>query len=87
MASTDKPEDNKKFAEEHNANYPILSDPTKEMGAAYGVLMDRGFCNRWTFYIDKEGVIRKIDKKVNPASAGADMVKNMDELGFPKKES
>lgn len=85
MVSHDTPEDNKKFAETHGAEYPILSDPSKEMPAAYGVLHKRGYCNRWTFYIDKEGVIQKIDKKVKPASAGDDLVEAMGELGFAKK--
>ena len=87
MASNDTPEDNKKFAEMHEADYPILSDPSKEVPEAYGVLHPRGFCNRWTFYIDKEGVIQKIDKKVKAASAGEDMVAAMTELGFAKKSS
>ncbi len=87
MASTDQPEDNKRFAEEHSATFPILSDPAKEMTAAYGVLSARGYASRWTFYIDADGVIQKIDKKVSPASAGADLVKSLDELKFPMRST
>ena len=39
------------------ADFPLLSDPTKEMATAYGVLNARGMANRWTFYIDKNGKI------------------------------
>ena len=87
MASVDQPDENKRFAETHGGGaFPILSDPSKETAAAYGVLHERGFALRWTFYIDADGVIQKIDKKVRPPSAGADTVANMKELGFPKKD-
>lgn len=85
MISVDQAEENQRFATEHGGEtFPILSDPTKEMAKAYGVLHPRGYCNRWTFYIDKEGVIQNIDKKVKPATAGADMVAAMQELGWEK---
>jgi len=84
MASVDTLEDNTAFANEHEAGFPILADPSKEMTGAYEVLMDAGFANRWTYYIDKEGTILKIDKETNPATAGRDLTRTMGELGFPK---
>ena len=84
MASVDTLEDNTAFAKEHAAGFPILADESKEMAGAYGVLMDRGFANRWTYYIDADGTILKIDKETNPATAGRDLVQTMEELGFPK---
>ena len=51
MASVDTLEDNTAFAAEHEANFPILADPSKEMVDAYGALMGVGFANRWTYYI------------------------------------
>lgn len=84
MASVDKPEDNKGFAEQNNANFPILSDTDKSVSRAYGVLSKWGVDNRWTFYIDKDGIIRRIDRQVNPKTAGEVLVKNLDELGFGK---
>jgi peroxiredoxin Q/BCP len=83
MASVDKPEDNKGFAEKNNANFPILSDTSKDMSKAYDVLHTMGFAKRWTYYIGPDGKILKIDKDTNPATAGADLVKNLDELGVP----
>ena len=85
MASVDTLEDNTAFAAEHDANFPILADPGKEMSAAYGVLSQRGFNNRWTYYIGADGVILKIDRQTRPATAGRDLARNMEELGFPKK--
>ena len=84
MASVDTLEDNTAFANEHDANFPILADPEKEMTAAYGVLSERGFANRWTFYIGSDGTILKIDRETNPATAGRDLTRTMEELGFPR---
>lgn len=83
MVSVDQPEDNRAFAEKNEAGFPILSDPDKTMVEAYGALNDRGYANRWTFYIDAEGTIARIDKNVNPAAAGADLVANLKALEVP----
>ena len=84
MASVDNLEDNTAFAAEHEANFPILADPSKEMVDAYGALMGVGFANRWTYYISADGTVLKIDKKTNAATAGRDLVQTMNDLGFPK---
>jgi peroxiredoxin Q/BCP len=86
-ASVDKPEDNKKFAEDLKLDYPILSDPDKTVATAYGVLSQRGFASRWTFYIDKEGIIRSIDKGVQSRTetAGPDVAAKVKELGLEGK--
>src|SRR5271155_2520423 len=60
-ASVDPPEENKRFAESLELDYPILSDPDKTVATAYGVLSQRGMAQRWTFYIDKDGTIKEID--------------------------
>jgi peroxiredoxin Q/BCP len=84
MASTDSEEDNRGFAEKNEASFPILSDPGKETAKAYGVLSGMGFAKRWTFYIDADGVIQKIDKDVDPRSAGADLLANLEALNVPR---
>ena len=72
---------NKAFAETHKADFPLLSDPTKDTAKAYGVLNEeRGFANRWTFYIGKDGKIDAIDKAVKPASSAEDMAAKLGEL-------
>jgi len=64
--SVDSLEANREFAAKLGATYPILSDPEKTTAKAYGVLnITRLFANRVTFVIDKEGVIRHIDKGSN----------------------
>ena len=86
-ASVDPLETNKKFAESLDLDYPILSDPDKTVAKAYGVLNDSGsYALRWTFYIGAEGTILKIDREVNPATSGADLVNNLKKLGFSTRK-
>jgi peroxiredoxin Q/BCP len=95
MASVDPLEDNVNFAkatsvklgdtvvEKKEADFPILSDPTKQIATAYGVLNQRGIANRWTFYIGKDGRILAIDKAVKPETSAEDMAAKLKELGVP----
>ncbi len=86
-ASVDTPEDNKKFAESLGLDYPILSDPGKQVATSYGVVTpERQFAQRWTFYIGTDGKILYIEKKVSPATAGQDIVTKLGELGIGRKK-
>ena len=99
MASVDPLEDNIRFAkattvevlgsgqkvEKKEADFPMLSDPSKDTAKAYGVLSERGFANRWTFYIDKNGRIAYIDKAVKPATSAEDMIAKLGELKVPAR--
>lgn len=84
MASTDSEEDNRGFAEKNEASFPILSDTSKETVRAFGALSAMGFAKRWTFYIDAEGIIVKIDEDVDPRSAGTKLVSNLEALDVPR---
>ena len=96
MASTDSIEKNTEFAkatkvmlngnevQKKEADFPLLSDPTKEVATAYGVLSPRGTAMRWTFYIGKDGRILAIDKAVKPATSAEDMIAKFDELHVGK---
>lgn len=85
MASVDPLADNKGFAEQEKADFPLLSDPTKATATAYGVLGRGGVATRWTFYIGKDGKIAHIDKAVRPATSAEDMIAKLGELGVSKK--
>jgi peroxiredoxin Q/BCP len=86
MVSLDAPEKNREFAEGLGAKHVLLSDPSGEAARAYGVAGLGGlFAKRWTFYIDREGVIREINRKVSTRTAGQDIVRKLGELGFPKR--
>ena len=80
-ASVDSADVNRRFAESLGLAYPILSDATKEVARAYGVLAPSGYASRWTFYIGADGRILDIDKKVSAASHGADVAKRLKEFG------
>ena len=99
MASVDPIEKNTEFAnaktvnlggqevQKEAADFPLLSDPTKEVATAYGVLNARGIANRWTFYIGKDGKILGIDKMVKAETSAEDMAAKLGELGVAKATS
>jgi peroxiredoxin Q/BCP len=94
MASVDPLEKNIEFAKatsvdlgarggvvaKKEADFPILSDPTKETAKAYGVLGQSGLASRWTFYIGKDGKILAIEKAIKPATSAEDMAAKLGEL-------
>ncbi|TLM79410.1 peroxiredoxin [Microbulbifer harenosus] len=87
MASTDEVEENKKFAAEQKADFPLLSDPTGAVAEAYGVKMPvLNMAKRVTFYIGKDGKILKIDENIKPATSAEDMARTLGELGVAKKQ-
>src|SRR5687768_1125243 len=98
MASVDPLADNIAFAkatsvklgdtvvEKKEADFPMLSDPTKEVATKYGVLNPRGTASRWTFYIDKTGRVAAIDTAVRPATSAEDMVAKLSELKVTMKK-
>ena len=84
-ASTDDPEKNKKFAESLELDYPILSDPGKEVAEAFGVLKG-DYAARHTFYIGADGKILFVDRDVKPRTAGADVASRLEQLGVAAAE-
>ena len=82
MASVDPIDQNTKFAAQEKADFPLLSDPTRQTAEAYGVLSaPNGFARRWTFYIGKDGKILAIDREVKPPTSAEDMIAKLGELG------
>ena len=66
----------------------MLSDPTKAVATAYGVVgEDQPFAARWTFYIGLDGRILHIDKGVNPATHGKVIAAKLAELGVARRGS
>jgi len=80
MASVDPIEENRGFAEQQKADFPLLSDPTKETARAFGVLSGGGYAARHTFYIGVDGRILAIDRNVRPATSAEDMAATLGEL-------
>jgi len=79
-ASVDTPEANAKFAASLDLDFPILSDSSKAVARAYGVLGASGMASRWTFYIGKDGRLAAIDRKVSAGSHGEEIVRMLTRL-------
>ena len=60
--SVDSVADQKEFARQNGADFPLLSDSKGQVAALYGVFnKERGFANRATFVIDEQGRIVSIE--------------------------
>jgi peroxiredoxin Q/BCP len=86
MVSLDAPERNADFSAQKGAGFPVLSDPSGASARSYGVLGAHGLARRWTFTIDAEGVIRDIDRDVDPRTEGRRIARRLRELGIPKRK-
>lgn len=64
--STDKLDAQDQFTKKEKLSFPLLADPEKKVTKAYGALGPKGFASRYTFVIDKKGVLRKVYTKVSP---------------------
>ncbi|MCW2642050.1 MAG: peroxiredoxin [Dactylosporangium sp.] len=74
--SVDSAYSHKVWAEREGFDFPLLSDfwPHGEVAHAYGVFnRDKGFANRGTFVIDRDGVIRfaEMNEPGQPRDQGA----------------
>lgn len=91
MISVDDLDTNTRFAKEHEADFPILSDVTTNTAKAYGVLpaptpeRPTPFARRFTYYIGPDGKILFIDKAVRTGTAGEDLAAKLAELGVKRK--
>lgn len=65
-------------------DYPILSDPDTKVAKAYGILNDRGFSNRVTFIIGKDGKILHIEKKVKSGEHAKQILEVLEKLKIEK---
>ena len=94
MISVDTPEENKAFAEKEQADFPMLSDPGKQVAEAYGVLPPVNperpdaarLARRWMFFIGPDGKIMWIEKVGHTADAGEFLAKKLAELGVKQKK-
>lgn len=62
--NADSEESHQKFRDKYHLNFPLLSDPNKEMCKSFGVLKN-GQIERTTFVINPDGIISWIEKPVN----------------------
>ncbi len=86
MASVDPLEKNKEFAAENEADFPLLSDPSKKVAAAYDVLAVYGMPKRHTVYIGKDGKVLFVDRNIKASTSAEDMAAKLKELGIPTRQ-
>ena len=84
-SSADSVEVLSRFKEENEASFTMLSDKNGAAAKAFGAYNPIGFAKRWTFYVDDNGKILKVDKSVNVRTAGQDLAENLSKLGFPRR--
>ena len=85
-ASCDSLKTNTRYAKELRLDYPILSDPEKNVAKSYGVVHDkRTVPERWTFYVGKDGKIQHIEKKVNAGKHAGQVVATLKALGVAQR--
>ena len=71
--SVDTKESIKDFINENKLNFPLLSDESKEISKAYGVLNSIGLDSRITFVVDKQGNIADILRDVDVVTHADDV--------------
>jgi peroxiredoxin Q/BCP len=85
MVSVDPIERNTEFAKKHEADFPILSDESKAVATAYGVLGPSGRARRWMFFIGPDGRITHIETAGHTKDAGEFLTAKLTELGVKRK--
>ncbi len=85
--SKDSVASHKKFAEKHNLNFTLLSDPTAETIKAYGAWGEKKFMGRVydgikrnTYLINPMGEIIKTYEGVNPITHVSEVLKDLKEF-------
>jgi peroxiredoxin Q/BCP len=74
--STDALDAQQQFTDKEKLNFPLYADPEAKATKAYGALRpDRPMAQRYTFVIDKQGVVRKVYTTVNPQNHPEEVLK------------
>jgi len=72
--SLDSVEDQAKFHEREELDFPLLSDPDGSAAAKLGAIgAGAAWTNRVTYVVDEKGVLRHRDDQVNVDSHGEDI--------------
>lgn len=82
--STDSVESHEKFREKYNLNFPLLSDETSDVVKMYGMWKEKNLYGRrtWgvvrgTYWIGRDGRVRKVYKKVDPVMHAAQILEDL----------
>lgn len=72
--STDDPSTHAEFSKKYKVPYPLLSDRGGQLATAFDVPLQAGTAPHTTFLIDRDGVIRKVWRKVRPWGHSAEVL-------------
>ena len=82
--SKDSQESHQKFAKKYSLNFPLLSDPEKQVIKEYKAWGKKKFLGkefegtlRTTYLIDPQGEIKKVYAKVNPLTHSGEIIKDL----------
>ena len=78
--SFDTVKDNCAFADKFGYPFPLLSDPERKMGLAYGACdaPDAGYARRVSFLIDENGIVLHAYPNVKAAEHPAEVLRDLD---------
>lgn len=66
----------------------ILSDTDKKLSSRLGVLSPTTlYARRWTYIIDDGGIIRHIDRNVDPDTSGRVLIERLASLKVPPRRA
>ncbi len=65
--SVDSVEAHKAFKKNQKLNFTLLADADQKVSGQYGVLSSAGYARRVTFVVGKDGTIKKVYPKADPA--------------------
>ena len=64
-----------RFKAKYDLPFPVLADPERKVGAAYGVTREgRNSFERSTFLVDPGGTVTKVMRRVDPAQHAAQVL-------------
>lgn len=78
--STDDVESHRRFHDEHQLPFDLLSDPDQAAAQAYEVPVRMGFASRMTFLIDGEGQLRRTFPDVDPGVHADEVIAALGEM-------
>jgi peroxiredoxin Q/BCP len=85
--SADDLSSHQKFAEKYGLPFPLLADSDTTVSQLYGVWKEKNMygkkylgVNRETFLIDKEGVVRKVWRRVKAAEHANEVLEAVEAL-------
>jgi peroxiredoxin Q/BCP len=83
--STDDVDSHREFAEKHDLDFDLLSDPDGKIADAFGVPVEDGHARRTTFVIAKNRVIG-VYEGVHPDGHARDVLRDLAEIGLVEGE-